>query len=144
MKTFKELSRDEKDLMYKFPAYISLLAANSDGKMDRISKKAAIKFTHIKTFSCDPLLSDFYKEAETFFLRNIEELNDQLPREKSARDKMIKEELSKLESILAKMEPDFAKIMHKSMRSYTEHVSKAHNNVLEYFLIPFYIKGLTC
>jgi hypothetical protein len=39
---------------------------------------------------------------------------------------------------------DFAKIMHKSMHSYTEHVSKAHNNVLEYFLIPFYIKGLTC
>jgi hypothetical protein len=58
MKPGKNLSEQEYQELLKFPAYISLLAANSDGKMDETEKKAAIRFSHIKTYSCDPLLSE--------------------------------------------------------------------------------------
>jgi hypothetical protein len=143
MITFENLKPNEKNMLLKFPAYISLLATNSDGKMDDVEKKEAIQFTHIKTFSCNALLYDFYKEAEKVFLTNIEELDNILPKEKTQRKEVIENELVKLEPILDKLGKDYASIMHTSMKSYTKHVSKAHNNVLESFLIPFYIKGLT-
>jgi hypothetical protein len=143
MKTLENLNQNERSMLLKFPAYISLLAANADGKMDDAEKKEAIQFTHIKTFSCKPILCDFYKEAEKVFLTTIDELDKQLPKEKSKREQAIKQELAKLEAILNKLGNEYASIMHESMVSYTEHVSKAHNNVLEFFLIPFYIKGLT-
>jgi hypothetical protein len=143
MKEFKNLGANEKSMLMKFPAYISLLAANSDGTMDKTEKEEAIKFTHIKTFSCTPLLAPYYKEAEKMFLTNIEELDNLLPKERTQRELAIKKELPKLEPILKKLGNDYASAMHTSMKSYTKHVSKAHNNVLEAFLIPFYIKGLT-
>ena len=59
MKPFKKLSVHENEELLKFPAYISLLAANSDGKLDEVEKMSAIKFVHIKTFSSPPLLINF-------------------------------------------------------------------------------------
>ncbi len=59
MKQFNTLTKDEKEALLKFPAYISLLAANSDGLLDKVEKKDAFKLEHIKTFSADPLLVGF-------------------------------------------------------------------------------------
>ena len=44
METIKVLCDQEKEILLKFPAYISLLAANSDNKLDATEKKSAIKF----------------------------------------------------------------------------------------------------
>jgi hypothetical protein len=143
MKTFENLNPNDKNTLMKFPAYISLLASNLDGKMDDTEKEEAIHFTHIKTFSSDPILSDFYKEAEKVFLSNIKELDKSLSKDKKLRDQEIKRELSKSEPILKRLGNDFASSMHESMQSYIKHVSKARNNVLESFFIPLYIKGLT-
>jgi hypothetical protein len=72
MKQFNNLSKQEKEELLKFAAYISLLAANSDGQLDQLEEKSAIKFSHIKTFSSDPLLTEFYKEADRVFKTNVE------------------------------------------------------------------------
>ncbi len=85
MKPFINLSVEENQALLKFPAYISLLAANNDGKLDEAEKKSAIKFAHIKTFSSDPLLTGFYKEADSVFEQNIEQLDKDLPKEKDKR-----------------------------------------------------------
>jgi hypothetical protein len=47
----KNLSKRGYKLLLKFPAYISLLAANTDGKMDDTEKLSAIVFIHMKTYS---------------------------------------------------------------------------------------------
>ncbi|MEO6902773.1 MAG: hypothetical protein ABI315_06425 [Bacteroidia bacterium] len=143
MEQFNNLSQQEKSMLLKFPAWISLLATNSDTEIDKTEMKEALHFTHIKTFSCDPLLTDFYKEAEKVFISNIVELDKSLPKGREERKFVISKELKKLEPILDKLGKEFALIMHKSMQSYINHVSKARNNVLESFVIPLYIKGLT-
>jgi hypothetical protein len=51
MTPFKNISAQENETLLKFPAYMSLLAADSDGKLDDAEKKSAIKFSHIKTYS---------------------------------------------------------------------------------------------
>jgi hypothetical protein len=140
---FINLSVNEKDALLKFPAYISLLAAECDDKLDEEEKKAAIKLSHIKTFSCDPLLAEFYKESDIVFKNNIEQLDKDLPIEKNRRDAVIKKELSKLEEIIEKLGNKYSSVMHLSMKSFKEHVSKAHNNILEDFIFPIPIQGLT-
>ncbi len=143
MKPFEDLDAKEKNLLLKYPAYISLLAADNDDSLDETEKRAAIKFCHIKTFSCVPLLTDFYHEAEKVFEKNITDLDRTLPKEKSEREEIIKTELSKIENILLKLGTDYALAMHRSMRSFKTHISKAHRNALEYFIFPLPIKGVT-
>lgn len=140
---FENLSEKETVTLLKFPAYISMLAASCDDKLDEEEKKSAIKFAHTKTFSCNPLLNEFYNEAEKVFEDNIEKLEKMLPTEKVFREAAIKKELLNLEKIVRKLGKDYALTMHSSMKSFKEHVSKAHHNVLVDFIFPIPISGVT-
>ena len=44
MKPFKELTESGNNALLKFPLFISLLAANSDNKMDESEKNQQINF----------------------------------------------------------------------------------------------------
>ena len=143
MKPFTKLTESENKELLKFPALISLLAANSDDKLDTAEKQSAVKFSHIKTFSSDPLLSEFYAEADKGFESTIQQLDNELPIEKEARETTLKKELMKLEVILLKLGEEYSTVMHRSMNSFKDHVSRAHHNVFVDFLIPIPIKGLS-
>ena len=143
MKPFKKLSVHENEELLKFPAYISLLAANSDGKLDEVEKMSAIKFVHIKTFSSPPLLINFYIEADKVFENNIEKLDKELPKEKDKREAIIKKEILNLEMIILKLGKKYTSSMHHSMKSFKEHVFKAHHNVVVDMIFPVSIPGLT-
>lgn len=142
MNVFKNISKQEKEELLKFPVYISMLAASSDDTLDEAEKKSAVKFAHIKTFSCDPLLTEFYMEAEKVFEINIDQLERDLPKEKNGREAAIKKELLNLDKIASKLGEKYTLTMHRSMLSFKEHVSKAHHNVLVDFIFPISIPGL--
>lgn len=143
MPVFKDLDRPEREELLKFPIYLSLLAASKDCRLDGREMHTAIKLTHIKTFSCDPVLADYYADVDKNFETTVTEISDRLPADKAARELSIKRELSKLEIILCKLDKRYAAIMHESLRSYKDHVSRAHRNVLEYFIFPLPIRGIT-
>ncbi len=139
----KKLSNQEHDLLLKFPAYVSLLAANTDGTFDQAEELSAVDFNHVKTYSCDPALVEFFRDVDKNFKTTIDQLNKALPLGKVNRDAAIKKKLAELEKIVIKLGPDYASIMHKSMQSFKDHVSGAHHNVLIDFLFPIPIKGLS-
>jgi glutamyl-tRNA reductase len=141
MKTFDELSPSEQQEFLKFPVYIALLAANADG--DTIEKQTAIDFDHMKRYTCNPLLSGFYEKADKVFEQNLDQLDDELPKGKMEREVAIKVELRKIKELLHKFDKEYAIVMHESMQSLKEHVSSAHHNILEDFLFPIPIRGLT-
>jgi hypothetical protein len=143
MDPLKNLSVKEYEMLLKFPAYLTLLAANIDDRLDEDDKKSAIKFAHIKTFSCNPLLEEFYKDADKVFKDNIEELDKALPADQDSREAAIKRELINLDNLLVKLGHIYGSTMHKSMVSFKQHVSKAHHKVLVDFVFPLPIKGLT-
>jgi len=143
MKNLENLKSSEREMLLKFPAYISLLAASNNDSLDETEKKEAIKFCHIKTFTCDPLLYEFYQEAEKVFQINVMQLDNELPKGKDERDAAIKTELVKLETILQKLGKEYVSTMHRSMKSFKDHVSQAHHSILESFIFPIPIKGLT-
>lgn len=143
MKLFKKLSVRENEELLKFPAYIALLAANSDGKLDEVEKISAIKFMHTKTFSGDPLLVKFYLEADKLFKNNIESLDKDLPKEKDKREAIIKKEILDLEMLVLKLGKKYASSLHHSMKLFKEHVFRAHHSVIVDFIFPVPIPGLT-
>jgi anaerobic ribonucleoside-triphosphate reductase len=143
MKQFNKLTKNEREALLKFPAYISLLAANSDGLLDKTEKKEAFNLEHIKTFSTDPLLKEFYREADKVFKNNLEQINKDLPEGREHRKAAIKNELMKLEKIVLNLGEGYRSAMHRSMKSFKDHVSKAHRNVLIDFIFPMPIKGLS-
>ena len=143
MNWIKNISETENEALLKFPVYVSLLVALKDSKLDEAERKSAIKFSHIKTYSCDPLLTSFYDAADKVFEKNMLQLDKDLPVKNEERVTAIKKELSNLEKIVLKLGKDYTTVMHRSMKSFKEHVSKAHDNVLVDFIFPMPIKGLT-
>jgi hypothetical protein len=143
MMNFKSLNSNEQELLLKFPVYISLLAANADGKLDQKEKLSAIEFNHVKTYSCDPMLAEFFQKVDKDFPLILNELNNALPLGKVNRDVTIKKKLAKLEAIVLKLGPKYTSIMHNSMLTFKDHVSLANHNVLIDFIFPIPIEGLS-
>ena len=135
MKDLKNSHTMEYKKLLKFPAYISLLAANMDGHLDDVEKHSAIELTHIKTFSADSLLIEFFKDVEDSFEKNMISINSKLPIGKGEREIVIKHELLKLEKIMDLLDEKYVKVMHKSMKSFKEYVSQAHHNILVDFIL---------
>jgi hypothetical protein len=140
---FENLTSREYESLLKFPAYISLLVANADGKFDIAEESSAVEFAHIKTYSSDPLLVGFFQDVHQTFRMTLNELNKSLPLGKINRDSTIKRKLMEMEAIITKLDPNHASSIHKSMQSFKNHVARAHHNVLIDFIFPIPIKGLT-
>ena len=144
MNSYRNLPEFKKVQLRKFPAYISLLAATYHNQgMDEKEKQSAIEFTHVKTFKSDPLLHEFFEDVEKDFEQTLITLNEQLPKEKKAREAAINAELEKLESILTWLGTEYSQALHKSLEAYREHVAHCHRSLFEYLIFPIPIKGLT-
>ena len=142
MKQYRDLTVLQKSALLKFPAYVTLLAAG-EGQIDRDERLIAIKLAHIKSFSCHSILTDFCKDSAMVFEFNLSQLEDFLPKEKKSRDDAIRKELVKLETILRKLGSTYSNVLHESMKTFQDHVSRAHHSVIEDFLFPITIHGLT-
>ncbi|MEO5978310.1 MAG: hypothetical protein ABIS36_19240 [Chryseolinea sp.] len=75
----ENLSTREHELLLKFPACISLLAANADGDFDHSEELTAIEFNHVKIYSCDPVHAEFFQDVDKNFKSAVEQLNKELP-----------------------------------------------------------------
>ena len=144
MELYTTLTPAQKQKLLHFPVYISLLAANADGKFDDQEKQKAVEMADIKNYdNKEPLLTRFYADAQDAFEENLEHLESLLPKDKQQREDAIKQQLAEIEAVLSELGPEYVKAMYRSMQSFKAYVSKAHDNVLEHFLFPLPIKGLT-
>jgi hypothetical protein len=139
---FKNLSAQEYDLLLQFPAYVSLLAANTDGELDDAEILTAIDLAHVKTYTSNSLMADFFKEVDKNFEKTLQVINNSIPNGKDDRETVIKSRLSDIEEIVSKLSAETVTTIHKSMKGFKDHVSRAHHNVLVDFLFPIPIPGL--
>jgi hypothetical protein len=143
MNLFENLSAIEDEALLKFPVYMTLLAAFKNYEPDENEKKTAIIYINEQTFSCDPILVEFYNEAEKVFKSNMEQIDNDLPKGNTVREAAIKKELLNLEKIALKLGNEYTSALNRSMNSFKEHVSKAHYNLLTDFVLPLTALGLT-
>ena len=143
MNLFENLSAIEDEALLRFPVYMTFLDAFKDYEPDENEKKTAIKYINAQTFSCDPNLVEFYKEAEKVFKSNMEQIDSDLPKGNAGRKAAIKKELLNLETIVKKLGNEYTSALNRSMNSFKEHVSKAYYNLLTDFVLPLTALGLT-
>ena len=141
MKSFKSLSAEQRLALLKLPVYITLLAATGN-KLDEAEKLSAVKLAHTRSFSCEPLLAEFYLEADKEFESRIIQTDKELPREIQLRETAIKRELLKLDKIIMKLGKEYSMAIHRSLKTFKEHVLNAHHSVIEDFVLPVSIPGL--
>ena len=67
IKQFEKLTTEERELLYKAPVLVSVLASCSFNEVNKSQKADAIKLAHLKTFTANPLLLPYYAEVEKTF-----------------------------------------------------------------------------
>ena len=143
IKQFEHLADKERELLYKAPVLVSVLASCSDHKVNKTRKADAIKLAHLKTFTASPLLLPYYTEVEKSFKEQFEaEIKKYFPFDEAKRI-ALKEEIDKVNALIGKLEQGYGEALRKSLEKYSTHVKKATHSVFQDFLFPLPISGLS-
>jgi hypothetical protein len=129
-----ELSNEDRLVLLKAPALVSVLAALlDDGKVDSKEMADAIDMSHLRTFTADVPLQPFYEEAYIDFKQNLNGLighyspfdDDQIER--------MKEEIDLVYRVMAKLDKGYAGRLKDSLMSYAAHVGNVHGKLKDFF-----------
>jgi hypothetical protein len=101
----EKLSPQEYELLIKAPALFSVLASCSDHGINKTQKSDAIKLAHIKTFTAEPELQPYFKDAKKNFKEHFDQIASlYYPFDEFRRD-MLKLEIKKVQHIISKLSP---------------------------------------
>jgi hypothetical protein len=140
---FEELSAEEREILYKAPVLVSVLASCSGDAVNDLQKADAIALAHLKTYTADPLLLDYYKEVERVFKQQFESTVKKYTPFGDLQRAALKQEMSKTNRVIGKLDKKFAYRLHRSLEKYGTHVKRADHSIFEDFLFPIPIPGLT-
>ena len=116
-------------------AYITVLIAGADGKIDPDELSWAEKITQIRTFAGDERLKDFHVEVNSSISDRIKQLIAELPSDPKTRSAVISEKLSTLNPVLASLDPSLGSYLYKGYVSFAERIAKASGGFLSFFTI---------
>ncbi len=129
------LSPEEIGKLKDAHAYIALLLAGADGKIDPKELSWAEKIAHIRSFAGDERLKNFHEEVDQELHAKIEQLLAELPTKTSDRNHAISEVLSQLNPILAALDPAIGAYLYKSYKSYAHRIATSSGGILSFFTI---------
>ena len=116
-------------------AYITILIAGADGKIDPNELSWAEKITQIRTYAGDERLKTFHTDVNESIAARIQQLIGELPSDVASRSSAISERLSSLNSILSSLDPSIGHYLYKGYVSFAERIAKASGGILSFFTI---------
>ena len=134
---FAELSQEESELMYSLPIYVSVLIAGADGKIDTNEIKKAVSLSGLKTMKARKELIDYYKQVNTDYEDKLKMTIANLPSDAKQREKLIIEEISKVNAIFPKIEKSFAIKLYASVKEIAQHIAEASGGVFGYMSVGY-------
>lgn len=143
IKQIEKLTEQEKEFLFKAPILLSVLAASGDHEINKKQKADAVKFIHLKTFTASPLLIPYYKEVEKKFNKYFNEAVKKYAPFDDVKRQALKAEINIIDTIIQKLEKNFARALHKSLTNYADHVRRSGESIIEGFIFPVPINGLT-
>ncbi len=136
----EQLSKEDRDIILKAPAVVAILAAISDdGEVSKHEKSESIKLSHLRTYTSDPLLHNYYSEAEKVFEENFDSIMAALPSEWKDKEDFLEKELVQLRTVLPKVNDVYARELVNSLKSFAKHVFKSNASFLDYFVLPVFM-----
>jgi hypothetical protein len=142
VKQFEDLTEEEQELLFRAPVLVSVMSSCSYNNVNHLKKEDAIKLSHIKTFTADPMLIPYYREVEKSFKEKFEAtVAKYFPFDHDRRQELLKE-INKVSTIIGRLDNKFATTLRRSLDLYAKHVRNAHS-VIRDFMFPIPIQGLT-
>ena len=143
IKQFENLLPAEAQLLTKAPALISVYAACSLRGVNAAQKADAVKLAHLKTFTAHPALIPFYREVDQHFKEEFEDAAKEYTPFDGEQMYRLKQKIERIKFIVNKLDPEYAKLLLKSFEKYERHVRRAAHSVVEDFIFPIPIPGLS-
>ena len=132
---FSELTEDEKALMFDVPVLATILIAGADNCIDKYEKQVATELTKYKSITSEPQLQDYFAYVSSNFRERLEQLIAELPGKAKFRNPYIREQLTKVNAIIVKINPEFSTEFYKSIKEIARYVGEASGGVLGYLTI---------
>jgi hypothetical protein len=129
------LSPDAVESLKDAYAQITVLIAGADGKIDPEELSWAEKITQIRTYAGDERFKDFHVEVNDNISARIKELIAELPTDTKSRNAILSEKLSRLNPILASLDPSIGSYLYKGYISFADRIAKASGGFLSFFTI---------
>jgi hypothetical protein len=129
------LSPEEIKILKDAHAYITVLIAGADGKIDAQELAWAEKIAQIRTFAGDERLKDFHDEVNQEIAGRIRQIIEDLPSDPDARNILISERLVLVNPILAQLDPSIGSYLYKGFVSFAGRIAKASGGILSFFSI---------
>jgi hypothetical protein len=140
---FENLADHEKELLYQAPVLLSVQVSCSEGRVDKNQKADAIRLAHIKSFTANPQLLSYYYSVDKIFKDKFETaIQTYCPLNEDNQQKLRKE-MEKINAVINKLDPSYQFLLRKSFDKYAAHVRRANHSVVQDFIIPIPIPGLT-
>jgi hypothetical protein len=130
MTHFENLTASELQQLEEAVVQISILVAGADGTIDAEEVAWADKLAHIRGYSGEEWLQEFYDEVAANFRIRFNDLLKSLPSDTALRQTTLATEIAKVNPILAKLEPKAAYKMYHSYQTLATSIAKASGGIL--------------
>lgn len=124
------LSAPELEVMFRSPMLVCILIAGADGTVDRKEIEKAVYIAEKKTTKSKPSLIEFYRIIHEDFEDKLKIVMQGLPVTVAERNKLIVEELTKLNGIFRKLDKNFVKDFHWSLKFIAEKIAHSSGGLL--------------
>ncbi len=132
MENLSVLTDEERAQLYAAPSLISYLIGGADDNLDKNERDTAIKIANYRKFTSDSALHYYYEQVGLVFEPTLDKLISELPATAAERTPILSDQLAALNPLLAKLDPEYAEILHKSFKSFAQHVAKASGGILRF------------
>ena len=130
MTHFENLTPSELQQLEVAVVQISVLVAGADGTIDAEEAAWADKVAHIRGYSGEEWLQEFYDQVAANFKISFNDMLKALPTDTALRQATLSTELAKLDPILAKLEPKIGYKMYHSYQTLAMSIAKASGGIL--------------
>jgi len=129
------LSTDEIQTLKDAYAYIAVLIAGADGKMDHKELAFSEKIVQIRSFSGDERLFHLHDEITKELPGKIKEVMSSMSQDLATRNQVLSAEIEKLNPILASLDPFMGNYMYRGYVSFAERIAKSSGGFLSFFSV---------
>jgi len=133
--SFVGINTEEKQSLIDAIPEITVLIAGADGTIDTTEVAWAKKLTGIRSYTNPESLQEYYGYVGDEFEDKLNALIKELPEDVNARNTILRDKLTKLNPILAKLKAEHAYGLYNSFISFAEHVAKASGGFLRMWSI---------
>jgi hypothetical protein len=127
---FDRLSNSEIELLLKAPFLVCVLIAGADNNIDKREIKKAIQLAEMKKGKTTSRILEFYKTVAEDFEDKFMVVMQSLPLTAAKRNPVITEELSKLNTILPKLDKSFAPKYYLCLKNIAVRIAQSSGGVL--------------